>query len=277
MSYGMGAAGLVSELLEPGREDGARLAFKTDAQFTRTESDATEGMASAEADTWLVRAGIEGSRRFALGEEGAALVPSFEIGVRRDGGDAETGFGADIGGGLAFSAPASGLSLDVSARGLLAHEASDFREWGVAASLGYDPDPSSPLGLARLASPELGRVALGRCGRAARAAHHGGARRGGRPVRSAGASGGRGGLRHGRVRRGGGPPCGLVGVAREPGAAPRPEPAAGAVGVAPWRASSRTTPGSCGRAMATVSGSPPICAWRRAGASPRTTADPSTA
>ena len=73
-------------------------------------------------------------------------MPSFEVGLRRDGGDAETGFGADVGGGLAFSAPASGLSMDVSARGLLAHEASGFREWGASAGLGYDPDPS-PHGL----------------------------------------------------------------------------------------------------------------------------------
>ena len=146
MSYRMGAGGLVSELLEPGREDGARFALRTDARFTTTSSEAADGMAAAEADTWLLRAGLEGSRRFALGADGAAFVPSFEVGLRRDGGDAETGFGADVGGGLAFSAPASGLTMDVSARGLLAHEASGFREWGASASFGYDPDPS-PHGL----------------------------------------------------------------------------------------------------------------------------------
>ena len=32
---------------------------------------------------------------------GAVLTPSVEVGVRHDGGDAEIGFGVDIGGGLA--------------------------------------------------------------------------------------------------------------------------------------------------------------------------------
>ena len=93
---------------------------------------------------WQVRLGLEGSRRFALGEDGAGFVPSFEVGVRRDGGDAETGFGADVGGGLAVQA--GGLVADLSARGLLAHEASGFREWGASAAFGYDPDPASRLG-----------------------------------------------------------------------------------------------------------------------------------
>ena len=61
-----------------------------------------------------------------------------------EGEDAETGFGADIGAGLAVEA--GGLVADLSARGLLAHEVSGFREWGASAALGYDSDPASPLG-----------------------------------------------------------------------------------------------------------------------------------
>ena len=159
LSYRMGAAGAVSELLEPGRADGARLALKTDARFTRTSSDATEGMAGAQADVWQVRLGLEGSRRFALGEDGAGFVPSFEVGVRRDGGDAETGFGADVGGGLAVQA--GGLVADLSARGLLAHEASGFREWGASAAFGYDPDPASPLGFTASLHQSWGASASG--------------------------------------------------------------------------------------------------------------------
>ena len=52
---------------------------------------------------WLVRllrAGLERPRRFALGEDGTTFTPSFELGVHRDGGNAEEGFGADPGGGL---------------------------------------------------------------------------------------------------------------------------------------------------------------------------------
>ena len=102
------------------------------------------------ADVWLLRIGLEGSRGFALGDggDGATLTPSFEVGLRLDGGDAETGFGADLGGGLALVDPGNGLSLDLKARGLVVHEASGFREWGASATLSFDPRPSTDRGLA---------------------------------------------------------------------------------------------------------------------------------
>ena len=166
LSYRMGAAGAVSELLEPGRADGARLALKTDARFTRTSSDVAEGMAAADADVWQVRLGLEGSRRFALGEDGAGFVPSFEVGLRRDGGDAETGFGADIGGGLSPSR-SDGLVADLSARGLVAHEVSGFHEWGASAAFGLRPVPLVAARLHRLCCTRAGgrrrRTARTRC------------------------------------------------------------------------------------------------------------------
>ena len=85
-------------------------------------------------------------RRAGAGEGGASVTPSFEIGLRLDGGDAETGFGADLGGGLAYADPANGLSLGLKARGLLAHRESGFREWGASASLGWDPRPATDRG-----------------------------------------------------------------------------------------------------------------------------------
>ena len=102
--------------------------------------------------------GIEGSRRFVLpgtgsgtgggDTEGMVLTPSFEIGARLDGGDAETGLGVDLGGGLAFAAPRQGVALDLKGRGLIAHEASGFREWGASAALTWDPRPTTDRGLA---------------------------------------------------------------------------------------------------------------------------------
>ena len=158
IEYRKGAAGAVNEVLAPGRKDGARLALRTDARFTRTTSEAVTAAArpessvdggilsAAQADVWLLRLGVEGSRRFALGERRTGLTPSFEFGLRRDGGDAETGFGVDIGAGLTVSDPRRGLSAELAARGLLAHEASGFREWGASAALGWNPEPSSALG-----------------------------------------------------------------------------------------------------------------------------------
>ncbi len=43
------------------------------------------------------------------------------MGLRRDGGDAETGAGMDVGGGLAFTDAVTGLSLDVQVRTLVVH------------------------------------------------------------------------------------------------------------------------------------------------------------
>ena len=156
LTMAMGAAGLRGEVLTPPPEGGLALAVKGDARFTRTASEATRDAANkgrleaAEADVWLVRTGIEGSRRFVLGgdTEGMVLEPSFELGARLDGGDAETGLGVDLGGGLAFAAPRQGVALDLKGRGLIAHEASGFREWGASAALTWDPRPETDRGLA---------------------------------------------------------------------------------------------------------------------------------
>ena len=167
LAMAMAAAGLRSELLRPPADgNGLSLALKSDARFTRTSSAAARGMDAAEADVWLARAGIEGSRRFALGEDGTALTPSLEIGARLDGGDAETGLGADLGGGLAFADPESGMTLDMRARGLLAHQAAGFREWGASAALAWDPRPETGRGVSMSlrqswgASPSGGMDAL---------------------------------------------------------------------------------------------------------------------
>ncbi len=151
LTMSMGAAGLRGEVLRPGNGEGLALAVKGDARFTRTSSSKakTGSMEAADADVWLLRTGIEGVRRFALGEggDGAAVTPSFELGLRLDGGDAETGLGADLGGGLAFADPKHGLSFDLKARGLVAHEAPGFREWGASVSFAYRPRPETDRGL----------------------------------------------------------------------------------------------------------------------------------
>ena len=148
----MGAAGIRSELLTPAEDGGLALAVKGDGRFTRTSSGSASGtggrLEASDADAWLLHTGVEGARRFALGGgDGATLTPSFELGLRLDGGDADTGFGADLGGGLAFADPKHGLSLEFRARGLLAHESSGFREWGASAGLAWDPRPGTDRGL----------------------------------------------------------------------------------------------------------------------------------
>ena len=165
LSLALAAAGARGELLEPpGEAGGPALALAGDAMFVRTESGSSKGedgnLAAAEADVSRLRLALDGSWRFAL-EGGAALTPSLEVGVRHDGGDAETGFGVDVGGGFAFAAPRRGLAFDVTARTLVAHQASGFRERGMTAALTFDPRPSSDRGLALSLRQTLGASSTG--------------------------------------------------------------------------------------------------------------------
>ena len=73
--------------------------------------------------------GLEGRWTHPL-EGGGRFTPKLEAGMRHDGGDAETGFGVEFGGGLAWSARALGLNLDVSGRTLLAPGDDDFKDRG---------------------------------------------------------------------------------------------------------------------------------------------------
>ena len=115
---------------------GYDLAVKTDVLFVRTESEAVTGLAAADARTRRLRLALEGSREVKF--DGGVLTPSLEIGLRHDGGDAETGSGLELGGGLRW-AGLKGFTVEVRARGLLAHEERDYEEWGVSASLGLSP------------------------------------------------------------------------------------------------------------------------------------------
>ena len=137
----MAAVGLRGVALDGGRDD-LTVAVKTDAMIVRTASDAVSGpsgnLAAVEAKVTRLRLGLEGSRPFRLAD-GSALTPSAEIGLRRDDGDAETGFGADIGAGIAWQDAERGLSAELRGRGLLAHEAEGFRERGLSGSVAWNP------------------------------------------------------------------------------------------------------------------------------------------
>ena len=81
--------------------------------------------------------------------------------MRHDGGDAETGFGVELGGGIVWTDPALGLSLDVSGRTLIAHGNDDLKDRGYAASLAFDPDPATQRGPSLSLRQEFGGQAQG--------------------------------------------------------------------------------------------------------------------
>ncbi len=159
----MAAAGLRGVLVDGG-SDGLALSGKGDALAVRTESDAARGagggLAAARGTVTRLRLSLEGERPIRL-DAGATLTPSVEIGMRHDGGDAETGFGVELGGGIAWTLPKHGLRLEFGGRGLLSHETEGFRERGFSGALSWDPAPSSARGVKLTATQTVGNPASG--------------------------------------------------------------------------------------------------------------------
>ena len=67
------------------------------------------------------------------------FTPGLELGLRHDGGDAETGTGVELGGRLSWADPETGLSVEANVRALVAHEDSDYREWGASGAVRLAP------------------------------------------------------------------------------------------------------------------------------------------
>ena len=158
LSMAMAAAGTRGELLAGGAS-GFGLAFKADALWVGTGIDGVDGPAgrlkATDAAVTRFRTGLEGSRAYTLAGR-LSLTPSLEVGLRHDGGDAETGAGMDVGAGMVLSDAGTGLAVDVRVRTLLVHQDEDFSERGVSLSLSYNPTPSTPLGFVARVAPSWG-------------------------------------------------------------------------------------------------------------------------
>ena len=113
-----------------------QFALASDARMTNTTSEAVRNLVDAGGATSRVRLMLEGSGSMPLAG-GGMLQPSLEAGLRYDDGDAETGAGLEVGGGLAYAA--GRLAVQVNARMLLAHEDAAYEEWGFSSSIMYQP------------------------------------------------------------------------------------------------------------------------------------------
>ena len=159
LSMTLAAAGVRGDLVTPAEAGGFALALKADAFWVRTESDAVSSpgagnLAAARADATRLRALLDGSRTFSLAR-GATLTPSVELGLRQDGGDAETGTGMELGAGVGYSDPSRGLDMALRVHGLAGHAEDGYREWGVSGSLRLEPGGSG-RGLTLSFTPSYG-------------------------------------------------------------------------------------------------------------------------
>ena len=153
----MGAFGVRGTILSPPVTGGLELAVRSDAFWLRTMSDAArfeaaEILADSRADASRLRLSVEGSRALALGAKGT-LTPTFELGVRRDGGAAEDGTGIEAGAGVRFAG--EGVAIEGTVRTLVAHEAESYEEWGASGSVRIDPGTSGK-GLSLTLAPTIG-------------------------------------------------------------------------------------------------------------------------
>ena len=135
----MGALGVKGQVLDGSGPSGIGINVKSDAMWVRTTSERTQGMMGAEGDVSRLRLIFEANRQFAI-EGGGTFVPSGEVGLRHDGGDAETGTGLEVGAGVRYRA--GPMTIDGSVRALVAHEESGYKEWGASGAIRVAPSAS---------------------------------------------------------------------------------------------------------------------------------------
>ena len=128
-----GGRGVLS--MRSGETGRFELALRSDAMLTDTASVAVAGLSAGAGATSRIRLILEGSG--ALPAFGGVLAPKVEAGLRYDGGDAETGAGLEVGGGLAYDM--ARLSVQADGRVLLTHRDRDYEEWGYSLSFVYKP------------------------------------------------------------------------------------------------------------------------------------------
>ena len=150
----MGAVGVKGQVLDGTGASGVALNVKSDAMWVGTESERTNDMVATEGDVTRLRLIVEGERSFEAAS-GATFTPSAQLGVRHDGGDAETGTGVEVGAGLRYSVGA--VTIEAQARTLLAHEASGYEEWGMSGAVRVTPGASG-RGLTLSIAPAWGHT-----------------------------------------------------------------------------------------------------------------------
>ena len=131
----MAALGGRSELTRVGAVD---LALKADAFAVSVGSEAVEELRVADGDTQRTRLMLEGRTDWSLSSH-STLTPSLEVGARMDGGDAETGLGAELAGGASFANRRLGLVVEARGHWLMAHQDRNFKERGARLAVRLDP------------------------------------------------------------------------------------------------------------------------------------------
>ena len=131
------------------------VATKADGFFASIGSDVQAGhQLKTRAEAQRLRLALEGRTRWRL-SEASHWGLNVELGTRWDGGDGETGLGAEVSGGIAYRHARLGLGMETRGRYLLAHQASNMEEWSASMRLAIDPGGHGQ-GLWLVVSPTYG-------------------------------------------------------------------------------------------------------------------------
>ncbi len=128
-TFALGASGI---LMETGRTS---LRLKGEAMSSTVELDGNAQITAVTQDVSRVRMALEATRVQDL-DSGAQFESSVEAGMRFDGGDGETGAGAELGASLRYARLGGGLVIEGKARALVGGEA---EEWGLSGAISFQP------------------------------------------------------------------------------------------------------------------------------------------
>ena len=128
-TYALGASGI---LMETGL---TTLGLKGEAMSSTVELDGNDLITAVTRDASRLRMTLEATRAQAL-DSGAQFESSLEAGLRYDGGDGETGAGAELGASLRYASLGGGLVIEGKARALVGGEA---EEWGLSGAISFQP------------------------------------------------------------------------------------------------------------------------------------------
>ena len=145
-----------SDQVIPGGTTSLRL--KGETAFTWAEIEGAGSLEGVNVNAGRQRLMFEGIHAHILAS-GATLTSSVEMGMRYDGGDGDTGHSMELGGGLRYADPATGLTVESRARTVPVHSGA-YREWGVSGLVRLDPGAAG-LGLALSVQPAWGQTASG--------------------------------------------------------------------------------------------------------------------
>ena len=157
-TMGMAAIGIDGVLLDGG-SSGITLSTNADVLTVKIASEEADGLESSEGNISRHRIGLEAVRPFPFAH-GAFLIPSMEMGIRHDSGDAESGYGLDLGAGILWSDPGQGISGELKGHTLLTHTEENLQEQGLSLSFSWEPSPSN-RGPSLSVSHAMGAIASG--------------------------------------------------------------------------------------------------------------------